>query len=204
MLLIETIRTCNRRLENIAQHNERMNRSRWELFGAAEKIDLNEVIKIPVGLPSAVHKCRVLYGSDIQQVEFVPYQHKKINSFQLVTADDLEYSYKYADRSRLRSLLHNSMADEIIIVKNGLVTDSSFANLCFFDGEKWLTPSAPLLPGTMRAKLLAEGKIHEADIRPTDLRLFKKIKLINAMLGFRNSPEIENGKMEIRKLGGNY
>ena len=190
MQLIETIRTCNRRLENITHHNERMNRSRATLFNEDVKIDLKKIITIPTDLPPTLHKCRVLYGPDVQQVEFIPYHRKNVTSFQLVTADHLSYHHKFADRLHLQSLLQNSPADEIIIVKNGYLTDASYANLCFFDGKKWLTPASPLLPGTMRAKLLKLGKIKEADLRPADLPFFKKLKLINAMLGFHHSPAL--------------
>ena len=195
MLLIETIRICNRHFENIERHNERLNKTRKELFSNTEKIDLKNIIKIPVDLPRNTHKCRVLYDDKIRKTEFIPYQKKIINHIKLVTDNNIEYQYKYADRSKLQSLMTHSNADEIMIIKNGFITDASYANLCFFDGEKWLTPSTPLLPGTMRAKLLSQGKIQEADIRPADLRFFKKIKLINAMLGCKNSKEIEIGRL---------
>ncbi|MEZ4953811.1 MAG: aminotransferase class IV [Saprospiraceae bacterium] len=196
MLLLETIRTCNRRIENIHWHNERFNKTRKELFGEAEKIDLKKIIKIPADLPRSVHKCRILFNAEIQKIEFIPYQIKKIKSIELIIDDNIEYPFKYADRSALLNLKNKSLADEIIIVKNGLLTDTSYANLVFYDGEKWLTPATPLLPGTMRAKLIAQGKIREENIKPTDLRFFKKLKLINAMLGFGNSPEIEIGKIK--------
>lgn len=195
MLLLETIRTSNQRLENIAYHNERFNRSRAEIFDSKKKLDLRKLIKIPSHLSRSVHKCRVIYGPDIQRIEFVLYQPKKINSLELVTVHELDYGYKFADRSHLKKLLENSSADEIIMVKNGFVTDASYANLCFFDGEKWLTPSTPLLPGTMRAKLIDQQKIHVAEIRVSDLRFFKKIKFINAMLIFENTPTVEVKKI---------
>lgn len=196
MLLLETIRTRNRQLENIHYHNERFNKTRKELFGESEKNDLQKIIKIPADLPRSVHKCRILYNAEIHKIEFIPYRIKKIKTIELITDDEIKYPFKYADRSALQKLKNKSLADEIIIVKNGLLTDTSYANLVFFDGEKWLTPATPLLPGTMRAKLIALGKIREENIRPTDLRLFKKLKLINAMLGFGNSPEIAMGKIK--------
>ena len=194
MLLIETIRTCNRHLENIKWHNERFNKTRKDLFGINEKIDLKKIIKTPNSLSRNVHKCRVLYNKKIQKIEFIPYQKKIIKNIKLVTANNIDYNFKYADRSHLQDLLNKSNADEIIIVKNGFITDASFANVCFFDGVKWLTPATPLLAGTRRAKLIHEKIIHEKDIRPSDLRFFKKIKLINAMIDFRNSPDIEVDK----------
>ena len=191
MQLIETIRTCNCRLENIKWHNARFNKSRKNLFGVSEIIDLKKTIKIPGDLPRSVHKCRVVYDKKINKIEFVPYQLKQIKSIALVTDNNFGYNYKYTDRSHLRFLLNKSRADEIIIVKNNLLTDASYANVCFFDGGKWWTPAKPLLAGTMRSKLIFQGKINTADIRPSDIRFFKKIKLINAMMVFENTPGLD-------------
>jgi 4-amino-4-deoxychorismate lyase len=75
-----------------------------------------------------------------------------------------------------------SYADEVIIIKNGCVTDTSYTNICFFDGKEWLTPDTPLLQGTMRRYLLDKGVIREVRIRRKDIQYFKKVSLINAMM----------------------
>lgn len=59
--------------------------------------------------------------------------------------------------------------DEIIIIKNGLVTDTSFTNIAIYKHGMWLTPKHPLLLGTKRAALLEKGIIQEADITVDDL-----------------------------------
>ncbi|HON17298.1 MAG TPA: chorismate-binding protein, partial [Spirochaetota bacterium] len=56
------------------------------------------------------------------------------------------------------------------------------ANIAFYDGEKWLTPTKPLLYGTKREYLLEEGKIVEEEISTRDIKFFYKVSLINAML----------------------
>ena len=71
--------------------------------------------------------------------------------------------------------------DEIIIIKNGKVTDCSIGNLIFRQGKKWYTPDSPLLLGTQREKLLREGKIQETTIFQEDIINFDEIKIINAM-----------------------
>ena len=58
---------------------------------------------------------------------------------------------------------------EIIIIKNGLVIDTSFTNIAIHKDGKWLTPKHPLLLGTKRAALLEQGIIQEADITVDDL-----------------------------------
>jgi len=49
-------------------------------------------------------------------------------------------------------------ADEVVFIKNGMVTDCSIGNLLFFDGHEWITPYIPLLKGTQRAFLLDKKK----------------------------------------------
>ena len=50
-------------------------------------------------------------------------------------------------------------ADDIIIVKNGLVTDSFYANLAFLKNGIWFTPETPLLLGVQRQFLLSQKTI---------------------------------------------
>jgi 4-amino-4-deoxychorismate lyase len=71
-----------------------------------------------------------------------------------------------------------------LIIKNELVTDTSIANIAFFDGEKWLTPKKPLLKGTTRARLLENGEIFEADIDVHTLKNYTQVALLNAMIDF--------------------
>ena len=97
--------------------------------------------------------------------------------------DRIDYSFKSADRSSLNRLTaQKGDCDEIIIVKNGLVTDTSFTNIAVFDGEQWLTPRHPLLMGTKRACLLEKRILKEADISVEALMRAQKVSLINAMI----------------------
>ena len=73
--------------------------------------------------------------------------------------------------------------DEILIIKNGYVTDCSIGNLIFRQGTQWFTPDTPLLEGTQRAKLLTQGRIKVRSILATDLHLFEEVRLINALNG---------------------
>ena len=68
-----------------------------------------------------------------------------------------------------------------MIVRKGWITDSYYANVVFFDGKDWWTPERPLLEGTCRARLLANGIIKTTPLQVEDLKNFLGIKLINAM-----------------------
>lgn len=193
MQLLETIRTEKGEFSNLLFHQNRMNNSRKVLFNCKDEINLFSVLQNSSGKISdnKLYKCRIIYNSKIKKIEFIPYQIPEINSLKLVNCNEIDYSHKYLNRKQINLLLaQKDKADDIIIVKNGLITDSSTANLLFYNGCHWLTPAFPLLKGTQRAKLLEQEKILLADIRPSDLHNFQKARLINAMLRFEDETDI--------------
>lgn len=145
-------------------------------------MDLAQFLTIPADLNESIYKCRVIYNTHIQTVEFTPYQIKPIQSLQLVEANEIDYSHKYLDRSIFSHLLEKSTADDILIVKNGFLTDTSYANIVFWDGIRWFTPDTPLLAGTKRQYLLDTNLIESRKLRPKDLQHFTHARLINALL----------------------
>ena len=98
-------------------------------------------------------------------------------------ARTLEYAYKYLDRGALNRLHDRVAADEVLIVRRGLLIDTSYTNIVLEDaaGDRF-TPAEPLLRGTMRERLLREGWITERVIRADRLGDYRCIHLINAML----------------------
>ncbi len=165
-------------------HDERMNRSRRNLFGNNDYLKLSDYITVPDANKDIITRCRVVYATSVISIEFSPYIPADIKTLKIVDAGTLDYDYKYLDRSRLTALIDKSAADDILIIRNGCITDASFANIVFTDGEQWITPDTPLLYGTMRELLLRKGAIKKDRITIGDLSLFNHFKLINAMLGF--------------------
>ena len=184
--LIESIKIVNLQCQNISYHNERLNRSRKELFGIDEVVDLSELISLPANLDAGTYKCRVVYSDIVHNIEFIPYMPRKINTLRLVYADEINYSYKYHDRSCIKDLMKDIEEDDILIIKNGFITDTSFSNIIFYDGSNWVTPSTYLLNGTKRQFLLNTNKILERNIHLADLKNFESALLINAMLDIEN------------------
>lgn len=168
---------------NIERHNERMNRSRFELSGAKEELRLEEAIEIPPELTCGEYKCTVIYDRKILEASFQKYKRRTIRSLKIVECDDMEYSHKYLDRSLINLLFEQrGECDDILIVRNGLMTDASFANVVFRDGNRLITPSKPLLRGTRRQKLIDEGIVIPEPVRISDLNRFREAFLVNAML----------------------
>lgn len=193
--LLESIKVYNKRLYNLEYHNLRMNKSRAELFNIKEQIDLNKIISVPDDLSNELYKCRIVYSADIISVSFQKYITKKIDSLQIVNDDVIDYSYKYEDRTIFENHLSKTNADEILIIKNGLVTDTSYTNVVFYDGIKYFTPASPLLKGTKRARLIVDGIVQEEEIRLNEVRKFKFVYLVNALLELK-----EENKIPINKI----
>ena len=181
--LIETIKVVNRQFQNLGFHNNRLNRSRRELFGSKNEIDIKEIVSLTSLITEGVYKCTITYSAEIADVQFQPYIIRKIETLKIITDNKIKYSYKYADRTELNEILERKGGcDEIIIVKDNMITDTSFSNLIFFDGLTWHTPVSPLFKGTKREKLVSLGLIKEAKIGINDLVKYNKVGLINAML----------------------
>lgn len=192
-LLFETIKVKNGELQNIEFHNRRLKNSTRNLFGVKTNIQLEEIIKVPSDFSSGIYKCNVIYDTSIKEIKFAPYKMKNILRLKLVECNQIDYRYKYLDRSHLRKLFTQvqcSENEEILIIKNGFVTDTSYSNVALFNGDDWITPSTPLLAGTKRARLLKEKIIFERVITIEHLKEFRKAKLINAMIELDDAPSI--------------
>ena len=109
----------------------------------------------------------------------------------MVFDDTINYNLKFENREKINQLFaKREQCDEILIVKNGLVTDTSFCNILFFNGKKWLTPEKPLLKGIQRQFLINNEIVETANISPSDLHNFTKARLVNAMIGFEDALDI--------------
>ena len=75
-------------------------------------------------------------------------------------------------------------ADDVLIVRHGLLTDTSIANIALWNGCEWHTPAQPLLAGTQRRYLLDTGQIKETDIPVASLGNYRHIRLFNALIPF--------------------
>lgn len=184
-LLFETICIINGKVQNISFHNKRMNKSRFELFNSVKTINIQDIICIHLPFCSGVVKCKIVYNDEIIDVAFEKYRKREIESFTLIYSPGIEYNHKYCNRNSIEKLkvgLQNN--EEIIIVIDNMIKDTSFSNIVFFDGTIWLTPANPLLKGTKREFLIKSNKIKESCIYVNDLKKFKYFKLINAMLDF--------------------
>lgn len=180
--LFESLCVQDGKLLNSQWHENRFQTSYNQYYGIPAPFFLLEGLNIPNNFSKGRVKLRIRYNQKDRIFHFEHYQTQKIESLQLVYTEELDYSYKYTERENLNALFaQKGKSDDVLIVKKGRITDSSYANVVFFDGNEWWTPNHPLLKGTCRARLLSQEIIKEILLEVNDLKNFKGLKLINAM-----------------------
>jgi 4-amino-4-deoxychorismate lyase len=188
--LFETIRYINGVPENLVFHQQRVDYSLKQL-GSNTSIVLADHINTSTNKPNKdnnLYKCRLHYDLiGNATVHFEPYSIKRINTISVQEIGNKVYPFKFSDRTWINEIVSAAGTDEVILTHNGYIKDASYANLVFFDGTHWFTPTQPLLMGTRRAALLKAGIIKEAPLQIKDLSRFFQFKLINAMMLWEES-----------------
>ncbi len=183
-LLFESIRIENGIIHHLELHQQRIEKSLIKL-GSTNSIDLKQftsTLDIP---ENGIHKLRISYDLErIQNHQITPYIIRSIQTVELIKCKELEYDMKFENRNLINQLSQQSNADEIIIVKNGRITDASISNILFQSKGKWYTSDTPLLNGTTRAHLIDTGKISSIPITVDDLKHFDQFCFVNALNPF--------------------
>lgn len=175
---------------NLAYHQARVDRT-LAVFGG-QQVNLRQLLAdLPDSVREGLFKCRLVYGKQPESLEFIPYVFRRIESVALVVEDEIDYGYKFTDRRMLEQLLKQSGQDEIIIVKQGLVTDASSSNLVFESSEGLFTPDSCLLQGTKRQCLIDTGRISEKRISVEDIHQYDSVRFINAMVDLEDEIRID-------------
>ncbi len=180
---IEVIKVEDGVFVNPQPHLDRIIATTHHFFTKPLVVELtNEMI--PDDKRSGVVKCRILYGREIVSVEFEPYTLRTINSLALIEHNTIDYRFKYNNREAINILFsQRGENDDVLIVKNSLVTDTSYSNVVFKNSKGELhTPRSFLLAGTKRQKLLKAGIIQEKEIHVNDIQSYEGVYLINAMM----------------------
>lgn len=186
-LLFETIRCENGLAAHLNYHQKRLNSS-LQCLGSKTHFDLDKLIIPP---SNGLYRCRFIYDADSYRIEYHTYALRTISSLRLIIDDTLHYPLKYTHRNELNALFERrDNCDDVLIVKNGILKDTTIANIALYIEGQWLTPRQPLLYGTTRERLLDEGFLVSAVLTPDDIPKAQKIAIMNAMVGF---VEIENG-----------
>jgi 4-amino-4-deoxychorismate lyase len=189
-LLIESIYVKDGKFRNVSYHEKRLNETRQTLFSINQKLCLHAILSTVQFPLTGLFKCRIIYDKEIRSIEFQPYVSRPISTLKLIVDNEMDYRFKFLDRTRIDGLYNRrDTCDDILIVKNGWITDTSYANIVFKNDSGYFTPETCLLKGTMRSCLIDTGTIRPIRIKINEIENFSSFRLINAMLGF-DSPTI--------------
>ena len=161
-MFIETVKIVSSVVQQARRHEARMR----ECGLLAADFDLQR-LQIPAEFAEGVVKCSIRYSDKVESVNYLPYSPRPIRRLKLVECDDIDYSRKYADRRTLEALREKrGECDDVLIVKNGFVTDTSYSNIVF----------------------LESGRIKQRRITAAGTQDFLCAYMINAMLDLEDNP----------------
>lgn len=183
--ILETIRIVDGQPQLLGYHQARLDRACAEEGFAQFKPLCVLLVEEPCPYLRGVVKCRVEASETGCKLTYHLYQQKSITQMRVVRVDDdFDYHLKWADRRALQAYATQAEgADEVMLVRgDGHITDTSYTNLLFKQGDVWYTPAQPLLSGVQRSYLLDMGRVKKADITLQNMHLYSHVALINAMM----------------------
>lgn len=178
---VETIKVLDGEVYNLEYHQKRYE-SVLHSQGATQYKQLADYIYPPkLGL----YRCRLVYTQETIHVEYSPYKKKEIHALKILHNDSIDYAQKSTQRQALDEMYaKREQADDILIVKDGFLSDTSIANIALYKEGAWYTPMHPLLQGTTRQRYVDDGILVPQEIELKDLQTYTKIALLNAMIDF--------------------
>jgi len=187
----EALKIVDGKFCNLPFHQERIFRTSKTFFAKPTPMNISED-DIPLIYRTGIVKCRIVYSDRTIGVEYQHYKLRTIRKLKLVFDDSIDYAFKYADRHDINNLLSRKHeCDDILIVKNGCITDTSFSNVVFRNNSGVYTPASYLLAGTKRRLLLEQGIIQEKEIKVEDITEYSKLYIINAMIDLEDDVSLD-------------
>lgn len=133
-------------------------------------------------------------NGDLIDCSLFSYKTQKLKNFKILKSD-VNYERKFLDRSALDEIFAKRGAnDDVLIEKNGILTDTTIANIAILQNDIWITPKNHLLKGTIRQRLLNNSFLIERNFGIKELLSAQSFAILNAMIDFL---EIKNAKFEI-------
>ncbi|MFZ1675679.1 MAG: aminotransferase class IV [Saprospiraceae bacterium] len=190
---LETICIRDGMPQHLDWHQRRIKNTMQHLFPAIQhEWELIDLIRPPLRFMQGTVRCRVLYNQAELTVHYFEYRLHSIQRLQLIEIPDAyDYKYKYADRIVLENLYtQRKESDDILMTRDGWITDTSIANIAFSKNGRWYSPSIPLLAGTTWKRLISSGIMIPSPIHKSQLGLFDSFKIFNAMNEWESAEEI--------------
>ena len=106
----------------------------------------------------------------------------------VVDEDDPWFTVKTTHRAiydSARAALHNGLDEVVFVNQSGFVSEGTITNVFVQKGDILLTPalSDGVLPGILRAELLNDGRVQEAQLRWADVLAAEDVFVGNSLRG---------------------
>ncbi|MCG8452328.1 MAG: aminotransferase class IV [Spirochaetales bacterium] len=183
-LLVESLCALDGQVQALSYHARRMAASSHMLWGRDCSGELEEALS-QIELGTGRWKIRVIYSSEIQNVEAASYTAAAYQKVALLPMQGNQYAHKFLQRSWLEKKENQGRfldCDTVLLHSGGFIKDFTRANVAFFDGQEWVTPLHPMLKGTRREALIDAHQLRCKEIRVEDLSDFSLCSPVNAML----------------------
>jgi len=177
------------------------------VFGMTIELDLKAIIQSQIIRPHFVYRVTVVptvdhFSAIVVQKKLpalvilseFPALEQIAKPLKLVTMDRDRPLAAFKHTSLAQALLDKREAkaigfdDVLYFNPDGLLTESSTANVCILEGDRLYTPKRDCLPGITRQKL----NVHESDIDRKRLRMADGVFLTNAIQGIQPVIQIDN------------
>ncbi len=183
--LFETLLIKDKQVQHVEWHEERYRWSYEAYYNKRAEESLMAGVSIDVACKHSLYRLKIAYSDEGKQVTVLPYTPVVTQFLQVVQGDGIDYRMKFSHRACLQRLFAmRGKADDVLIVQNGLITDTSVGNILFYKQGQWFTPAVPLLRGTCRARLLASGVVVTSAITIQTMWEFEAFQVVNALRGF--------------------
>lgn len=185
MFLFESIRVNDGQVPLLNFHQQRIDLSYSNIFKKASTFNLKECIE-PFLKKDGIQKCRFIYDDKNYNVEVIDYQLIEPKRIGWLRIDpNFNYSFKFFNRSFFNKIKEvYSHCDEIILIQNNEITDSTYCNLVVYLNGQWTLPTSYLLNGVERSRIISKYKFTIEPISIDNFLSAKEYKLINAMRPF--------------------
>src|SRR5690348_9252051 len=153
---IETLCILDGNAMQLSWHQARVDLTFRLCMSYAKPFSIEAILEKQEDIPaSGKVKCTIEYGPDDHLVRWKVYEHKLIRTLKLVEIPKgYDYRFKYADRTMIdRLYAWRDESDDILMTRDGWITDTSIANIAFLKNNRWYTPAQPLLAGTTWKRL---------------------------------------------------
>lgn len=182
-LFFETIKVVDGEIQNLNYHLNRIYNTQTAHYKKSNISEIEKFFEYFKHQENGTFKLKIIYSTTIKKTEITPYKLLIKNKLKFFEKSNLQYRFKFFDRSELVSIEKQLAENELgIVVQNQYLTDATYGNIVLWDGENYLTPNTTLLNGTKRQKYLDEGVIKIDTIKIHNLNKYKKLYLINSMI----------------------